>query len=118
MATSVSGINGADYSSLINNTKLTNVEKKVNGFDVDSAEDAEMLDACKEFEKYMIEQVYKAMDKTIMRAEEKSDYEEMFGDLRIQKYAESISDKGDFGLAKQLYEHMKSNQGIKPDQIK
>ena len=86
---------------------------------MDQKDDEKLMEVCKSFESYFIEQVYKSMEKTIIRAdEEKNDYEEMFGDLRIQQYAKKVSDQGGIGLAKQLYESMKNNQGIKPEQIK
>lgn len=119
MAVLLNGVSPLDYSNIVSSGKKTDAEKKLEGLKIDSLDDLEMLEACKEFEKYMVEQVYKAMEKTVMKADEdKNDYEEMFGDLRIQQYAEKVSEQGNLGLAKQLYENMKNNQGIKPDQIK
>lgn len=118
MAASVNGISGTDYSNIISQSKISDAEKKIEKFDISSADDVEMMEACKEFEKYMVEQIYKAMEKTVMRAdEEKNDYEEMFGDMRVSQYAEKVVDQGNIGLAKQLYESMKRNQGIKPEQL-
>jgi flagellar protein FlgJ len=51
------------------------------------------------------------MESTIDRAEEKSDYEEYFGDMMVQEYAEKVEDQGGLGLAQQLYESMKRNEG-------
>lgn len=118
MAVSVGSVGQSDYSAIISANQNNDTLKKLDGLNIESASDLEMLEACKEFEIYMIEQVYKSMEKTIIRAdEEKDDYEEMFGDLRIQQYAKKVSDQGGIGLAKQLYESMKNNQGIKPEQI-
>lgn len=119
MDMSVSNINGSEYASVINQSKangLTNNLKNING---NTATDDEMMDACKEFEAYMIEQVYKQMEKTIMKAdEEENQYEEYFGDLRIQEFAKSASDQGTFGLAQQLYDAMKTqSQAIDPSTL-
>ena len=57
---------------------------------------------------YMLEQVYKQMEKTIMRSDDsQGDYEKMFSDMRIQQYAERATEQGGIGLAQQLYESMK-----------
>ena len=110
MAVSVGSVGQSDYSAIISANQNNDTLKKLDGLNIESASDLEMLEACKEFEIYMIEQVYKSMEKTIIRAdEEKNDYEEMFGDLRIQQYARKVSDQGGIGLAKQLYESMKNN---------
>jgi flagellar protein FlgJ len=107
----LSGIDASDYTSLIAQNSSQTVSDKISSASVDDASDTELLEACQEFEKYMIEQIYKNMEKTIDRAEEKSDYEEYFGDMMVQEYAEKIEDQGGMGLAQQLYEAMKKNEG-------
>ena len=75
---------------------------------VETEDDEKMMEACKEFETYMLEQVYKQMEKTIMRSDDsQGDYEKMFSDMRIQQYAERATEQGGIGLAQQLYESMK-----------
>ncbi|MBO5509073.1 MAG: rod-binding protein [Lachnospiraceae bacterium] len=105
------GVGASDYSSVIAQSNSKNVADKIENMKTEGSSDAEMLEACKEFEKYMLEQVYKSMEKTIDRAEEKSDYEEYFGDMMVQEYAEKAMDQGGMGLAQQLYEAMKHNEG-------
>ncbi len=112
---SISGINGSDYSSVINQTQNKDLENTLNNMGSTSATDDEMMEACKEFETYMIEQIYKNMEKTIMKAEEdENEYEAYFGDMRVQQYAKSVMDQGGFGLANQLYEAMSRNSATKP----
>lgn len=86
---------------------------------VENAEDEKMLEACKEFEAYMLEQVYKQMEKTIMRDEDsQGDYEKMFSDMRVQEYASRAVDQGGIGLAQQLYESMKLQaSAIPPSEV-
>ena len=105
----MSGVGSSDYSAIVNQatTGLENNLKKP------LATDDEMMEACKEFEAYMLEQIYKGMEKTIIRAdEEENDYEQYFGDLRTQEFAKMATDQGGIGLAQQLYEAMKRNSGI------
>ena len=75
------------------------------------------MDACKQFEAYFIEQMYKGMMKTIPQSEETSNYTssmmDFYKDQMIQSVAEETSDQnGGFGLAQMLYEQMKRNFGV------
>ena len=108
----LNGISGSDYSSVISQTQTSGLEGTLGTIDSTKATDDEMLNACKEFEAYMIEQVYKSMEKTIIKAdEEENEYETFFGDMRIQQYAKNVVDQGGVGLAQQLYDAMKRNGG-------
>lgn len=70
--------------------------------------DEELMDACKSFESYLLEQVMKSAEKTIMKADdEENEYLSMFKDNMFQEYARMITESGQIGLAKQLYESMK-----------
>lgn len=112
MSISLNGISGTDYSSVIAQTQTSGLEGTLGAMDSTKATDDEMMTACKEFEAYMIEQVYKSMEKTIIKAdEEENQYETYFGDMRIQQYAKSVVDQGGVGLAQQLYDAMKRNSG-------
>lgn len=70
--------------------------------------DEELLDACKQFEQYFVEQVFKEMEKTLPEGGIMGDneYASMFGDTYVQTLAESVTDSGQLGLAQQLYESM------------
>lgn len=108
----INGISGTDYSSVIAQTGTSGLEGALGNLDKTQATDDEMMNACKKFEAYMIEQVYKSMEKTIIKAdEEENEYETYFGDMRIQQYAKSVVDQGGVGLAQQLYDAMKRNSG-------
>lgn len=78
-----------------------------------SASDEELMEACKSFESYMLEQVFKGMEKTIIKDEEKeNDYMAQFGDRLYEEYAKSVTDNQSLGLAQMLYESMKRNQAM------
>ncbi|MDR1700344.1 MAG: rod-binding protein [Lachnoclostridium sp.] len=72
--------------------------------------DAEMMDACKQFEAYFVEQMYKNMQATVMKSEEEENqYTEMFGDMLTQEYASAAVEAQGIGIAQMLYESMKNN---------
>lgn len=118
-------ITGIDPSSYYNDyyTNATNASsaalENTLGKVGEKATEKELMEACKEFEAYFIEQMYKGMEKTIMKAEDEessstaSQYVDYFGDMQTQKYAELATEQGNgIGLANQLYEQMKRNYGL------
>ena len=109
----INGIGGEDYASYLTQNNTVSLESALAKIDNNEIVDEEAMSACKEFEVYMIEQMYKSMEKTVMKAdEEEGEYEQYFGDMRIQEYAKAVSEQGTLGLAEQLYESMKRNQGV------
>ena len=119
-----------DYSSaLLSNTQSTAVNNaissKVNSISKDST-DAELLDACKQFEAYLWEQVYKNVDKTtnVFGSQSDGSYAgnmvNMFSDNLIREVSNMSVGEGDNSLAMRLYEQLKRNYGIgvtSPDEI-
>lgn len=85
-------------------TKLSSLE---------GASDEELLEACKSFEAYMLEQVMtKVKDSVTTKDEdEENEYLAMFGDQLYREYAQTIADKGELGIAQQLYEAMRRDYG-------
>lgn len=71
--------------------------------------DEEIMEVCKSFEAYMLEQVMKQMKKTVMSDEEQGDYLAQFGDILYEEYAKSATEGEGIGIAKMLYEAMKRN---------
>lgn len=114
-------INGfGDYYSQYQNVDATteNLKNTLTGTNNQSSTE-ELMDACKEFEAYFVEQVLKSMEslKKVPGAEEKekssaTSYYENFKDTLYQEYASTMTESGDFGIAKTLYEQMKRNYGI------
>lgn len=84
-------------------SSLSNIEKG-------TATDEELMEACKEFETYLVEQVIKNTRSAMLEDEDsQGDYMKMFGDKLNQSYAEMISETGNLGIAQMLYESMKRN---------
>ncbi|WP_026657438.1 hypothetical protein [Butyrivibrio sp. AC2005] len=86
--------------------------------DEDKAEvDKELMDACKQFEAYFMEQIYKGYEKTakVFSKDESGSMSKMvdyFKDLTIQDIASTGADTQSNGLAQMLYENMKRNYDL------
>lgn len=90
---------------------LNSKTSKALGKNYDNATDEELMEACKQFESYFIEQVYKEMVKTIPDEEYSSqstgtlvDY---YKEQMIQEMATATADQSGMGIAQTLYEQMK-----------
>jgi flagellar protein FlgJ len=107
----------SDYYTNASNASASALENTLGNVNEDTTEE-ELMSACKEFEAYFIEQIYKGMESTIMKADDDdsssaSQYTDYFGDMQIQEYAKQAANQGDgIGLANQLYEQMKRNYGL------
>ena len=101
------------YSSQLSNVSAGSASDKISGVNKDSS-DEELMEACKTFESYFIEQAIKGMEKTIPDNDDSSaSYLNMFKDTLYQEYADIASNRGDgIGIAKMLYEQMKRNYNI------
>lgn len=100
-----------------NYSKATDaLRDKLSNTDYSDASDEELMDACKSFESYFIEQVMKGMEKTIPKSEEddsQSSYLNMFKDNLYQEYADMAAGQGDgIGIARKLFEQMKRNYNL------
>lgn len=118
MAVTGIGANGdfSNYYTAATNASTEAFQNTLNSVSNKSTE-AELLNACKEFEAYFIEQMYKSMEKTVMSSEDEesssiSQYKELFGSMQTQEYAKQATDQGGIGLAQELYQQMKRNYGL------
>ena len=84
--------------------------------------DEEMLDACKEFESYLWEQVLKSMKSAseVFNTKEDDKTVSYFKDTAMTEVAKQITEQnlGGNSLAMQMYEQMQRNQGISGDEIR
>ena len=116
MSFNINGINAYGLNNTYGSKNISSdrkADKLQSSLDnINNASDEELMEVCKEFETYMLEQVIKSMESTIGKDEEESStsYMSMFGDNLTNSYAEAISDQGDKGLAQMLYESMKRQQ--------
>lgn len=91
------------------------VQDKLNS-DYANATSDELMDACKQFEAYFLEQMFKSMMKTVPESEYSSaststmmDY---YKDNMLQELASESTEQNSLGLAQMLYEQMKRNYDI------
>lgn len=79
------------------------------------SDDEQLMDACKQFEAYFVEQMFKAMAKTVPETEysfqSTGTMVDYYKDNMIQEIASMSTDSGGLGLAQMLYEQMKLNTG-------
>jgi len=96
-------------NNMYNSTSAVNVDKlSQNIQNLDGTQnDEELLDACKEFEQYFVEQVMKEFTKSLDEFEDNT-YMQYFGDTLVSEYAKTVTDSGSLGLAQMLYESMKT----------
>lgn len=116
----------SDYmTSHASDSRTQALQNKLTG-SAESADEAELKEACKEFEAYFMEQMFNAMIKTtkVFSDEEENGYAtkmvDYFKDYAVQNLCDQVTDGEGMGLANVLYEQMKRNYGIgvvKPEDI-
>lgn len=103
------------YASAANQS-ANKLKDKLENADFSGASDDELLAACKQFEAYFVEQLYKGMLKTIPQSENTSNYTssmmDFYKDQMVQSVAEMTTEQSNLGLAQMLYEQLKRNYGI------
>ena len=111
MADTLSGI--GEYYSQYKKTDSTSekLSGALNSTDYSKATDEELMNVCKQFESYFVEQVIKSMEKMIPKDKdsETSKYLDYFGDVFTQELAGAVTEQSNLGLAQTLYELMKRN---------
>ncbi|QWT52179.1 rod-binding protein [Eubacterium sp. MSJ-33] len=115
----ITNLTNKDYSSYVSQAQVGNLTNQIKRSSSADATDEEMMAACKEFEAYLVEQVYKQVQSTI-KSDDSDDnpYADYAYDLQAQQYAKLVSDQGKLGLAQQLYESMKKqNAAITPEEL-
>lgn len=114
----ISGLGNIYQEYLTKQTEDAQTEKVKDTLSKDyaTATEAELMDACKQFEAYFLEQVFKQMEKTVPKNEEMSgptstlvDY---FKDAARQEMASQATEREGLGIAQMLYEQMKRNYNL------
>ena len=101
------------------NTGSAKLGGQLEGADYSNATDAELMNVCKQFESYFLEQVMKSMEKTVdcfKDESSKSNYSnsmlDFFGDETRQTIAAASTETNSLGLAQTLFEQMKRNYNL------
>ncbi|MCR5486006.1 MAG: rod-binding protein [Lachnospiraceae bacterium] len=94
---------------------------RLGGIGKDSKDD-QLMEACKEFEAYFVEQMFKEMQKTVPKnvldSGSNKQLVDYFKDSLTQEYAKEAVGQQSLGLAQMLYEQMKRNySGVSPSEV-
>lgn len=108
----------SNYLGATGNTSSTvnNLNRTLKS-DMSESTDDELMSACKEFEAYFYEQVFKQMEKAIVPGSSDSSgaystLTDYYKENLIAEYSKSAADQSENGIAQMLYEQMKRNYGI------
>lgn len=106
-------ISAQTVSGMASTGKLTNTIENAQG-------DDEMLEACEEFEVYLLQKMFQTMEESAKvfsdEEEEGSEYVDMFSDQMYQAMAENMVSTGrGLGIAKTLYESMAGTAGTETE---
>ncbi|MGN0481145.1 MAG: rod-binding protein [Lachnospiraceae bacterium] len=130
MSDLINGLSGS-FNAAVNNdtTQATSALKdKLDKSDLSKATDEELMEVCKDFEAYFVEQMFKAMEKMSHITSDDDDdddsaissnyatqMKDYFQDELMSKYAENASESNGgegLGIAQMLYEQMKRNYDV------
>lgn len=113
MSSTLDGLSSYYTSDYWQSTQSTQQLEKTLESDVTDKSDEELMDVCKDFESYLVEQMFKAMEKMVPEDEDgEDDYTKMFGDTMIQELAKTSTEQNSLGIAQKLYEQMKRNYNL------
>ncbi|MBO5474465.1 MAG: rod-binding protein [Lachnospiraceae bacterium] len=108
-----------DYMTDVDRVATENLQNQLQKADqAKGTDDDALLDACKQFESYLWEQVYKEMTKTtkLFSSDEDEGYAsnmvDYFKDSVIQEISEQTASQGSNSLAQMLYEQAKRNYNL------
>ena len=91
------------------------LKKSLNGVSSDTSAD-ELMQVCKDFESYFVEQVIKQMKDTFTSDDDEdstmSQYKDLYMDQAIETVADEMVDQIGESYTQTLYEQMKRNYGI------
>ena len=107
--------------SLVDNNATANnnankIQNSLSGVSSDSTED-ELLQVCKDFESYFVEEIIKEIKENLTTEEDEDDSSlstmtDYNMDFAVQEIAEKVVDEVGTNFTQQLYEQMKRNYGI------
>lgn len=118
MSLNVNGIESFynNYKTDTASNSASKLEDTLNS-DLSTATEDELMDVCKDFESYFIEQMFKAMQKMVPESNDSisaanRQMQDFYKEQMTQSFAEQASESGGLGIAQVLYEQMKRNYGL------
>ena len=105
-------LNNVQDDAASKTAQYTSLKNRLNSANGDTPDD-ELMDVCKQFEAYFIEQVFKEMEKTVPKSDMGYNTDDrlvnFFKDDVRQKLASKAGEQQGLGLAQMMYEQMKRN---------
>ena len=107
--------------SAVNSAASEKIRNTLGSVDKSSGDDR-LMEACRQFEAYFVEQMFKEMQKTVpedvLDSGSNKQLVDYFKDSLTQEYAKEAVDRQGLGLAQMLYEQMKRNYGgVTPSEV-
>lgn len=110
----------SNYTNSIANQASTAANKisDLSNADMAGKTDDELMEVCKEFESYFLEQIFKEMEKTVSIFKDKEDegstsqLVNFFKETTITELASQSTNQNSLGLAQMLYDQMKRNYDL------
>lgn len=104
---------------LTSSTEAASKMNQISGVDQKIATDDEMMNACKQFEEYLVEMVMDEVMKNVdlmgmgeASSSAISTSQDFIKDGLVQEMASKITESGNLGIAQKLYDSMKRNYDI------
>lgn len=113
----IGGLNSAyaDFYKTGQNATASKLENELDA-DFNVKSENELMDACKEFEAYFLEMMFKEMMKTVPKSEGSTSYGsnlmDYYQDNMIQEISSESTETNGLGMAQMLYEQMKVNYNL------
>ncbi len=110
----ISGLYKDYVSNTASQVSSSGMKNAIDTTDYASASDEQLMNACKEFESYYLEQVMKKMMDTVSIDEDSVMNNQLvsyFMDSTVTELCKEATDQKSLGLAQMLYEQMKINYG-------
>ena len=109
---SISALYNTEYTK-----NSTNALEDTLNTDLSKATDDELMDVCKEFEAYFVEQMFKSMQKmvpesTLSQSASTKQLQDFYKDEMVKTMAESATEGSGLGIAQTLYEQMRRNYNL------
>ena len=114
----ISGLS-SDYSAYLSSSsvaadKMNNIKRT----DYTNATDDELMDACKQFEQYLVEMVMDEVMDTVdifgtgePSSSSMASSQDLMKDSMVQTMSKQLTEGANLGIAQELYESMKRNYG-------
>ena len=111
------------YTSVTGQAKATELANSLSNKAEHAKTDDELMSVCKQFESYLLEQVFKNMDKTVIRNGDESkdssteNLVDYFKGQALQELSAQSTETQGLGIAQQLYEQLRRNYGLDENSI-